>query len=59
MGGIIYRTVLIVGMWIVGIACIALMQKIEPNNKTYPIWVLFILVVFTLFSFFAICAGGH
>lgn len=29
--------------------CITLMRKIQPENKFYPVWAVFICVVFTVF----------
>ena len=40
-----------IGMWVLGILCVLWMKKIEPNNKIYPVWVLFIALAFTLFAF--------
>ncbi len=37
-------------VWFIGFLCIKAMKKIEPNNRIYPVWVLFIVVLFTLFS---------
>ena len=30
----------IVGVWGVAIAAVAIMKKIEPENKVYPFWAL-------------------
>lgn len=27
-------------------------EKIEPNNKIYPVWVLFVALMFTAYSFY-------
>lgn len=47
-----YALILIVILWIVGLAGIAVMKKIEPDNRIYCVWVLFVEVVFTLFVVF-------
>lgn len=40
---------LVVLVWIAGGVGIFIMKKIEPDNKIYSVWVLFIEVVFTAF----------
>lgn len=47
-----YALLMIVIMWVIGIIGIAIMKKIEPDNKIYPIWVLFIAMAFTVFAIF-------
>lgn len=44
------KAALTVGCWILGTTCVYVMKKIEPNNKIYPVWVLFISLMFTLFA---------
>lgn len=39
-----------IAIWIVGIICLLVMKKIEPDNKIYPVWVLFIALMFTAFA---------
>lgn len=46
------EVVLTVGCWGLGAVCVLVMKKIEPNNKIYPVWALFISLVFTLFAFY-------
>ena len=46
------EVVLTVGFWVLGAVCVLVMKKIEPNNKIYPVWALFISLVFTLFAFY-------
>lgn len=41
-----------IGMWILGFICVWVMKKIEPDNKIYPVWVLFIAIAFTLFALY-------
>lgn len=36
-------------MWLVAIVAIIIMKKIQPENKVYPIWAVFICILFTLF----------
>lgn len=43
--------IIVVMMWIIGILAIILMRIIEPDNKIYPVWVIFILVTFSLFCY--------
>ena len=38
-----YKVLITIGIW---------MKKIEPNDKVYPVWVLFIALVFTGFSLY-------
>ena len=46
------ESALIVGCWVLGAVCVRVMKKIEPNNKIYPVWALFISLMFTLFAFY-------
>ena len=48
----VVEVVLTVGCWVLGAVCVLVMKKIEPNNKIYPVWALFISLVFTLFAFY-------
>jgi hypothetical protein len=45
------KIVLLIGCWLLGALCVLIMKKIEPHNK-YPIWALFISIMFTLFAFY-------
>ncbi len=40
------------GIWFLGLLCVFIMRKIEPNNRVYPVWALFIAVAFTLFALY-------
>lgn len=40
------------GIWIIGVICVLIMKKIEPDNKIYPVWALFISLVFTGFALY-------
>ena len=42
------KAILIIGMCLVAIFAIWLMKKIAPQDKAYPIWALFIVVLFSL-----------
>lgn len=37
-------------IWLIAFVCVRIMKKIEPDNKIYPIWVLFITSMFTAFA---------
>lgn len=39
-------------VYLIGIFCIWAMQKLEPGNKIYTIWVI---VVCVLLTFFVVC----
>lgn len=39
-----------IGIWLVGALCVCFMKKIEPHNKFYPVWALFIAILFTLYA---------
>ena len=47
-----YKVLITIGIWILGALCVRIMKKIEPNDKVYPVWVLFIALVFTGFSLY-------
>lgn len=40
---------LVVFVWVVAVICIFLMKKIQPENKIYPVWAVFICVLLTAF----------
>lgn len=42
------RTLVLV-VWIIAIVGIKIMKKISPTDKIYPVWVIFISILFTLF----------
>ena len=42
----------LISVLIIGAVCVCLMKKIEPNNKSYPVWVLFVALMFTVYSFY-------
>ncbi len=39
-----------IGIWILWFVCVKVMKKIEPHNRVYPVWALFIAISFTLFA---------
>lgn len=47
-----YALLMIVIMWVIGIIGVFVMRKIEPDDKMYPAWVLFVILAFTVFAIF-------
>lgn len=47
-----YKLIVTIGIWIIGFACMKWMKKIEPDNKIYPVWVLFIALMFIAFAIY-------
>lgn len=41
--------ILIIGIWIFAAICIAVMKKIQPRDKIYPIWAAGVAVLMTLY----------
>ena len=39
----------VLAVWGFAAAAIALMKKIEPENRVYQIWVIFVCILLTLF----------
>ncbi len=39
-----------IAVWVIGVVCVKVMKKIEPDNRIYPVWALFIAILFTLFA---------
>lgn len=37
-------------VWILGLICIPVMKKLEPDNKWYPVYTITILVLFTIWT---------
>lgn len=46
------QVVTTIGIWILAIVCIPIMKKLEPDNKIYPVWALFIALMFTAFALY-------
>lgn len=47
-----YKCLITIGMWVLGAVCVWVMKKIEPDNKIYPVWALFIALAFTGFALY-------
>lgn len=45
-----YKIAITIAMWVFGGICVLVMKKIEPDNKIYPVWALFIALAFTIFA---------
>ena len=45
-----YKIATTIAMWVIGGICVLIMKKIEPDNKIYPVWALFIALAFTTFA---------
>lgn len=50
-----YALIVTIIVWMVGLLGIAVMKKIEPDNRIYRVWVLFVEVAFTLLVVFYEC----
>lgn len=47
-----WKLIITLLIWAIGGGCVALMKKIEPDNKIYPVWALFIASAFTVFAIY-------
>lgn len=47
-----WKILLIAGMTLAALFAIWIMKKIEPENKVYPVWALFIVILFALVVIF-------
>lgn len=47
------ETMAVVLVWIVALAGILIMKKIQPEDKIYPAWAATICIIFTLFVKFS------
>lgn len=45
-----WKLIVTIAIWIIGVVCVLVMKKIDPNNKIYPVWALFIALMFTAFA---------
>lgn len=45
-----YKIAITIAIWVIGGICVLIMKKIEPDNKIYPVWALFIALAFTIFA---------
>ena len=43
-----WKVILILGMSLIAIIAVLLMKKIAPYDKVYPIWALFVVVLFAI-----------
>ena len=43
------EVIVVLAVWVFAVAAIAIMKKIEPENRVYAIWVIFVCVSLTLF----------
>lgn len=50
----VLKALITVGIWVLGFICVRIMKKIQPGNRLYRIWVIFISLLFTIF---ALCEG--
>lgn len=48
-----WKVLLISGMTAIAVFAVWLMKKIAPEDKIYPIWALFVVVMFALVVIFA------
>lgn len=42
------KIIVTIGIWMLGVVAVQVMKKIEPDNKTHPVWVLFIELMYTI-----------
>ena len=40
---------LVVIVWIVAVVGICIMKKLQPDDKIYPVWVVIVCILLTLF----------
>lgn len=43
------EVLLVLSVWIIAIIGILIMKKIQPSDKVYPVWVVIICIILTLF----------
>ena len=43
------EVLLVLSVWIIAIIGIFIMKKIQPSDKVYPVWVVIICIILTLF----------
>lgn len=44
-----YEWILVLIVWIVAVAGICIMKKIQPDDRIYPVWAVMICILLTLF----------
>lgn len=45
------KIAIIILVWLVGLGCIPVMKKVDPENKAYGIYVIAVMLMFTLIQF--------
>lgn len=40
---------LVIFVWVFAVICVCIMKKIQPENKIYPVWVVFVCIMLTAF----------
>ncbi len=45
----LYAAIHVIIVWAVALAGISCMKKIQPEDKLYPVWAVFVSALFTLF----------
>ncbi len=43
------EVIVVLAVWAFAVAAIAIMKKIDPENKVYAIWTIFVCILLTLF----------
>ena len=43
------EVMVVLAVWAFAVVAIAIMRKIEPGNKVYAIWAIFVCILLTLF----------
>lgn len=51
------KIIMTIVIWILGFVAVQIMKKIEPDNKIYPVWVLFIELMYTIVTIVTIYYG--
>lgn len=54
-----YAILMTILVWIVGLKCIPVMKKIEPDNKWYPVYAIVICILYTIWTivYFSLQSG--
>lgn len=53
----VLEIIMTIVIWILGFVAVQIMKKIEPDNKIYPVWVLFIELMYTIVTIVTIYYG--
>ena len=43
------EVIIVFAVWVFAAVAIAIMKKIDPENKVYAIWTIFVCILLTLF----------